>query len=502
MAAQPCPSWNRRFASYPITPRPIAIFGFALPEQGQHAEAANCFQAALRIRPDYAEAHVALAFTHLIQGDFEKGWPEYEWRWRLERFPSRNFCQPRWDGSPLAGRAILLYTGQGLGDTIQFVRYAPFLKQYGGRVLLEAPPCLVPLLRSCPGIDNLLAAGEELPPFDCHAPLMSLPGIVKTTLATIPAEIPYLAADPALERKWQRELELYTGYKIGIAWQGDPQNERDRARSLPLIQLAPLGRLDGVVLFSLQKGPGREQIQSLGKPFAVVDLGDRIDGPAGAFMDTAAIMKHLDLVITSDTSIAHLAGALGIPVWLAVCFMPEWRWLLEREDSPWYPSMRLFRQSEPGDWPGVFQRMALELSQQRTRTTAGKSIRIDIGPGELIDRLTILEIKVQKIRSEETRIRLRAELEALWAVREREVPPSEAIRELTVELKSTNERLWLIEDEIRQCEQAEDFGPRFIELARSVYHQNDRRSTIKRRINELLGSSLVEEKFYQESKGE
>jgi hypothetical protein len=190
----------------------------------------------------------------------------------------------------------------------------------------------------------------------------SLPAILGTTLATIPAKIPYLQADPALEATWKEELARIRGFKIGIAWQGNPNYGSDRLRSIPLARFAQLARLDGVQLFSLQKGFGSEQVEQLAKEFTVINLGPDLDETAGTFMDTAAVMKNLDLVVTSDTAIAHLAGALGVPVWVALAYVPDWRWLLQRADSPWYPTMRLFRQSVPGDWNGVFERIAAEVA--------------------------------------------------------------------------------------------------------------------------------------------
>ncbi len=338
--------------------------GNALGEQGKSKKAAKCFQEALRLKPDYTQAHWGLAFTQLIRGEFEQGWTEYEWRLRHKDFSLRPFEKPFWDGSGLTGRTILLHAEQGLGDTIQFVRYARLAKEYGGTVILECKTSLLPLLSSCPGIDRLVAAGSELPPFDAHAPLLSLPGILKTSLSTVPAEIPYLCADTQLQAKWQCTLNRFSGFRVGIAWQGNPQVPRDHLRSIPLIHFAPLARVEGVCLFSLQKGPGTKQLLAIRDQFTVIDLGNRLDENSGAFMDTAALMRNVDLVITSDTAIAHLAGALGVPVWVALPYVGEWRWLLQREDSPWYSSMRLFRQPEPADWDGVFDRMAQELTKR------------------------------------------------------------------------------------------------------------------------------------------
>jgi tetratricopeptide (TPR) repeat protein len=470
--------------------------GYTLGEQGKPAEAANCFRQALRLKPDDVTAHWALALSLLVQGDFEQGWPEYEWRWRLNGWSPQQLTQPVWDGSSLAGRTILLYGEGGLGDTIQFVRYAAVVKRYGGSVIVSCQKLLLPLLASCPGIDRLVAVGSELPAFDVQAPLLNLPRILKTSLATVPAETPYLFPDAKLQEKWQRKLSHYPGFTIGIAWQGNPQFYKDRKRSIPLIQFAPLARIPGVHLISLQKGQGTEQLRLVADEFPVIDLGNRLDKRSGAFLDTAAIMKNVDLIITSDTAIAHLAGALGVSVWVALSYVPEWRWLLQREDCPWYPSMRLFRQTHAGDWEEVFDRMAHELSRRLAGSHRTGCLRIEISPGELLDKVTILEIKTKKIRDGAKLRHIRAELAALQAVRDREIAPSQEIALLTSELKEINWRLWQVEDKIRVCEQTKDFGPRFVELARSVYLQNDCRSALKRRLNELLDSCIREEKLY------
>ena len=312
--------------------------GSALQDQGQLAEAVTQYQEALRLKPDYAEAHLGNRAAGLASGrrPRARGWPEYEWRWQSKDFSSskRSFSQPLWDGSSLAGRTILLHAEQGLGDTIQFVRYAPLVKSSGGTVILECQPALLPLLQSCAGVDRLVARGSSLPHFDVHAPLLSLPGILGTTLSTIPAETPYLFADTNLVEHWRQELSRMRGFKIGIAWQGNLQYKADRQRSCRRAVFAPLARLEGVQLISLQKGTGAEQLADDANPLSVTDLGSDFDEVSGPFMDTAAVMQQLNLVVSVDTAVAHCAGALGIPVWVALPFAPHWPWMLQREDSP------------------------------------------------------------------------------------------------------------------------------------------------------------------------
>jgi len=362
---------------------------FALQEQGKYDAAMGCYGQALGLEPDLAVAHWNRSLLRLMLGDFEQGWPEYEWRWTQPIFTRRPFHRPRWDGSDLGGQTILLHVEQGFGDMIQFVRYVPLVKQRGGKVIVECHPPLVRLLAGVQEIDCLVALGSPLPAFDVQAPLVSLPLIFHTPLATVPAPVPYLHADADLGKHWRLELNKGLGardegressmtrsslaprpsplapFLVGIAWQGNPTYRADRQRSIPLAHFARLAQVPGVQLLSLQKGPGTEQLRALSGQFPVVDLDSRLDEASGAFMDTAAVMKNLDLVISSDTAVPHLAGALGVPVWLALPYVPDWRWLLEREDCPWYPTMRLFRQTRYGQWEDVFDRMAEELKTCR-----------------------------------------------------------------------------------------------------------------------------------------
>jgi tetratricopeptide (TPR) repeat protein len=333
--------------------------GIALRIQGKLDQALARCTRAIELRPDYAEARMHRGMLYLLRGQWAEGWPEYEWRWRCADTPLPSFPGVRWDGSPLAGKTILLHREQGFGDTIQFIRYAALLKERGARTLTVCQQKLLPLLSTCPGIDQIVAEGEKLPPFDFWALLMSLPGLVGTTPTTIPGPVPYLFAEPGRVEKWRGKVAAHSGYRIGIAWQGDRKYRWDRQRSIPLARFGPLARVPGVRLLSLQTGLGSEQLASV--DFPVVDLASELDLEGGAFLDTAAVMKHLDLVISADTSIAHLAGALGAPAWLALPFAHEWRWLQDRDDTPWYPTMRLFRQPCLGDWEAVFEQMAGNL---------------------------------------------------------------------------------------------------------------------------------------------
>jgi tetratricopeptide (TPR) repeat protein len=329
--------------------------GIALKDQGKLDEAIACHRRALELKPDYADAHGNQSLLSLLTGDFQRGWAEYEWRWKTKESERRDFSQALWEGQSLEGRTILLHAEQGLGDTIQFVRYVPLVKQRGGAVIVECQKPLLSVLTSCAGIDRLVERGEKLPAFDVQAPLLSLPGIFRTSLETIPADVPYLFADRRLIEHWRAELGPIAGLKIGIFWQGATTNP---ARIIPLSHFGSLAGLPGVRLLSLQKGVGVEKLQEARERFPVTEVGSRLQG----FMDTAAVLRNLDLLITCDTAVAHLAGAMGVPVWVALPFVADWRWLLNRSDSPWYPTMRLFRQKKLGDWAGVFEEIKAELA--------------------------------------------------------------------------------------------------------------------------------------------
>jgi Flp pilus assembly protein TadD len=669
--------------------------GTALNELGRPAEAVPHLEKAAELRPDFTDAHWNLALSLLSLGDFDRGWLEYEWRRHLPADVPlhRPFRQPEWNGCNISGRTLLVASEQGLGDTLQFIRYVPLLARRGATVVLECQPALRELLATLEGATQVVARGEPLPRFDAHVRLLSLPGIMGTRLGNVPADGPYLRADDRRVDEWKRRLdEVALGFapgfagvgttplfrsdgeaamfhhprngralpivaepdateeqgnapspqpspgdlsrsrhepsahpqpmkiaedehasachpessegslpfgteetlrfaqgdgysrqfsifiavpgegergektlahargsldaadacqslesrptpgqsgagdrdasggacrraapdrstvvqdgngapalpsfprifRVGIAWQGNPTFPNDRERSVPLVHFAPLAAVPGVRLYSLQKNHGVEQLAEARKKFPIVDFAPPLDEGCGAFMDTAAVIANLDLVVSSDTSMVHLAGALGMPVWMATSHACDWCWLRDRDDSPWYPTLRLFRQERPGDWPAVFRRMAHALrdmlaSPDRPRP-AREPASVPMAPSDLIDRLTILQIKCERL-SDPVKLRgIRAELEALRTARERSLPGSDVLQGLTRELRLVNEELWAIEDDIRLCERAGDFGPRFIELARSVYRTNDRRADLKRRVNAMLGSPMGDEKQYQ-----
>ncbi|ACH40740.1 TPR domain protein [Citrifermentans bemidjiense Bem] len=329
--------------------------GTASRSLGLLAQAKSCYEKVLELDPEYADARWNLALVQLQLGEYREGWQGYEWRFsKVDPIPKLEFARPLWDGGSLEGRTILLTSEQGFGDTFQFVRYAKLLAQGGATVLVQAQSeAIAPVIATVPGVARVLVRGEPLPEFDCHAPLMSLPHLCGTLLASIPAEIPYLFADPALVKKWS---PLLTGerLRVGLVWAGRKSYKDDLKRSLSLPLFAPLSNVSGADFFALQVGDGAEQAASPPPGVTLTDLGRNIRN----FADTAAVLTQLDLVITADTAVAHLAGGLGVPAWVLLPVGCDWRWLTEREDSPWYPGARLFRQTRRCDWNEVLQRVA------------------------------------------------------------------------------------------------------------------------------------------------
>jgi hypothetical protein len=296
----------------------------------------------------------------LLLGDFAGGWPLYESRWKKSEFirASQPFRKPQWTGrEDLSGKTILLVAEQGLGDVIQFARYAPLIAKMGATVMVGAHRPLLPLLQSLAGVDRLLSGGDAIPPYDFQSPLMSLPLALGTTLETIPGCVPYLHADPARLQRWAERLGAPDRLRVGLAWSGDPRLAHDRRRSIAVEMLAPLLalRAEFHCLSKFVREADREPMQR----FGIRHHGDELTD----FAETAALMKQMDLVISVDTSIAHLAGALALPLWVLIADPPEYRWMLQREDSPWYPTARLYRQARRGDWPEVIARVAAELDR-------------------------------------------------------------------------------------------------------------------------------------------
>jgi tetratricopeptide (TPR) repeat protein len=426
--------------------------GITVALKNHLAEACRRYSQAIEHNPEHADAHKNLGLTLLKLGDFQRGWREFEWRWKCRDFTPRKSTIPAWEGEPLEGKAILLYAEQGFGDTIQFVRYAPLFKARGARVTVECQAPLVALIKSCAGIDEVIAAGATPPVHDFELPFMSLPRVFETTVDTVPASTPYLAADPHLVERWRKELADLEGFKIGIVWQGSKNYISDNTRSFPLQLFEPLARVAGIRLISLQKGLGSEQIAELGDLFSVTDLGPRIDLGDDAFVDTAAVMKNLDLVITADTATGHLSGALGVPVWTALAFSHDYRWLFGREDSPWYPTVRLFRQDQPGAWGPVFERMASALSKRVAQSPRSRPIFVEVSPGELIWRVVEAEVREEMGAAMPVPV---GDLPKLRRQVEEEIPGVETVAALATELREfVSERVRVMQTERLQGRKA------------------------------------------------
>jgi tetratricopeptide (TPR) repeat protein len=334
--------------------------GLALAAHNRFEEALASYDKVFAIAPEHADAHFNAAMARLTIGDYRRGFAEYEWRWKRAGMGApRRFRQPLWLGEfPLAGKTILLHAEQGLGDTVQFARYAPLLARMGGKVVLEVQPELTELLAGLDGVSATVARGEALPPFDLHCPLASLPLACKTEVASIPADIPYLRAPEPSLAKWRPRLEALPGPRVALAWSGRATHANDRNRSLALPQLEPLLSAPGVLFVSVQRELRASDAELLAFKPNIMQLGAELSN----FADTAAVLALCDLVISVDTSVAHVAGALGRKTLVLLPFQPDWRWMLERENSPWYPAVRLLRQPKPGDWPSVINRLVETLA--------------------------------------------------------------------------------------------------------------------------------------------
>jgi hypothetical protein len=497
----------------------------------------------------------------LLQGEFEKAWPDFEWRKRKQghnlQIPS---SQPVWSGlEDLSDKTVLVHWEQGLGDTIQFCRYIEMLTRKAHKVLFWPQKALQNLMRNADlGSAEIVDLDDRSLQYDFRTPLMSLPVILRTTLQSIPSKQAYMKPDQHRVERLRSKIGS-NGFKIGISWKGS-SGPIDAGRSIPLTQFLRLLDIPDVRLISLQKFEGLYQLQNLPRDTKIETLGDDFDAGPDAFMDSAAAMSLCDLVITSDTAIAHLAGALGVPTWVGLKQTPDWRWLLDRKDSPWYPSMRLYRQKRANNWDDVFEEMQADIK----RVMKGEALSLDtlqehhqpsasvkaqppidlkaqsptsriidqsstpspqsseaikyrqvqmnsdvktpdllpmpqapIAWGEFIDKLTILEIKSVKITEKKALTHVLKELSHLSASADERWKTNKALLVHKDELRLVNGTLWAIEDDIREKEAKKEFDDVFVQLARSVYQQNDKRASIKKAINNLMQSEISEEKLYK-----
>lgn len=362
--------YRRAVALDPDSAVPYNNLGASLTSQLRTGEAAAVYRRGLGIATDNAEYHKNLGACLMLGGDFEEGTRAYEWRsrqsvWKWNR--NRDFPGvPEWDGSPLAGKTILVYFEQGLGDSFQFIRYMPVLKAMGARVIFECQPVLKRILSSAPGVDVLVAKGEPLPAFDCCVTLMSLMQRLGTTPDSVPGGVPYIHAEADLKERWGRRMAAGE-FRIGINWQGN-----ETAKSIPLELFIPIARIPGVRLYSLQKVNGLDQLAALRDRLPIVDWTAEMDTGSDGFIDTAAVMANMDLILSCDTSVVHMAGAMGLRTWMVLKWFADWRWMRDRLDSPWYPTMRIFRMARKNDWAEAMERVTAEIaSLAAERSAAG-----------------------------------------------------------------------------------------------------------------------------------
>ncbi len=327
------------------------------------------YEQALAINPNEAELHRNLGVIYLLQGNFEDGWREYRWRWRVGDLHRPNINAPVWNGENLSGKSILLTAEQGLGDTLHFVRLAKELREQGAQTTIYCQPPLMALLQNSPEVGRIYPNSLALDrTFDFQCSLLDVADQLQLNTDTLPHQVPYIHPSPHLIQYWEQRLPKQPGsIRVGIAWQGNPDHQADAFRSIPLAEFEQLADLPQVELVSLQSGFGAEQLHDWKGRQPIRTLDESIDQSSGAFMDTAAIMQSLDLVISSDTSLAHLAAAMALPTWIALGYIPDWRWLLGRDDSPWYPTVRLFRQPTIGDWRSVFAKIRSKLAELPAR---------------------------------------------------------------------------------------------------------------------------------------
>jgi tetratricopeptide (TPR) repeat protein len=346
----------------------IYNIAFTYKKLGLLEAALPFYTTSLRIKPDHQEALFSQGLAYMVVGDWEKGWQGYEHRWtRSEHMRLRAYTQPLWKGEDLAGKTLFVCAEQGLGDTFQFIRYLKILKERGAYIIFAPQRPLMTLLALCPYIDKIIPFSDKPTHFDYHIPLVSIPSIMGTRVDSVPCTVPYLHADEQLVEEWRVKLAHDTNIKIGICWQGNSEYNTAFLRaavagkSMPVANFEPLTHIPGVSVYSLQHTTGVDQLNTLPSTMKLITFGTDLDTTHGRFMDTAAIIKNLDIIITVDTSICHLAAGLGKLVWNLLPNPPDWRWMLNRTDTPWYPNMRLFRQPTPGDWHTLIADVTKEL---------------------------------------------------------------------------------------------------------------------------------------------
>ena len=505
-------------------------FGYTLKKCGNVKKAREYMEQAAHVhtqvltqRPDYPLAHFSRSLSRLTLGDFEQGWPEYEWRWAAYNEKPKKFPQPVWNGQDLRGKRILVYAEQGFGDTFQFVRYGKMLKEMGAYVIVQTQHHLKDIISQCPHLDEAISDREPIPAFDYHIALLSIPMVVKTTLETVPHDIPYLGAKEELVEHWKHKLADDKKFKVGICWQGNKQyrsiylKKEVACKAMQLSTFAPLTSVPNISLYSLQKINGTEQLDEVRDVMEVHTFGPDFDEVNGRFMDTAAIIKNLDLVITIDTSISHLAAGLGTEVWVLLPFPADWRWMLERDDTPWYPNMRLFRQPKRGDWGCVLDEVVTALnkklginSQKNTpaqkikaetkkkstpslfeqytsgnnnqATPAQKELPTQLGA--VVDSMTQRSIAMQHSNNQYQVRSLIADHKTLQERYQPYMEQSDELKNLTQQLLILNKRLWQLDKDLPE-DRPSLFNESFIALIQEVHKVHTLKIMVVQQINEI-----------------
>ena len=478
----------------------LCNLGITMLALGHLEEGEAACRRAIFAEPKSTLAHFNLGWLLLAQGRMREGWAEYEYRSRGEGWFNPAVVAAPFLGESLQGRSVFVHGEQGNGDYFQFARYVPVLKERGAKtVTLIAPGRLTRLLSTLPGDIEIIQEITEPRRFDLQVRMMSLPHALD--LGFLPAPVPYLAAEPDRVARWHEQIGEH-GFRIGVAWSGHSYRGRDHGRSLSPKLLAPLARVDGVRLISLLPNLKQDKIDALADGVRIEAPSEDYDVGSDAFLDAAALMEAVDLVVSIDTGLGHLAGALHRPTWIALPFTSEWRWMRGRSDTPWYPTMRLFRQRVQGDWDNVFAEMAEALNALLAARNAAsvhgpikQTPTVPVSWGELLDKIGILELKAERLTGRDALARVHRELGALRNSLAG-LSNAERVANEVAALREVNGELWDVEEALRRHETEDSFGAEFTALARSVYKLNDRRAGLKRTINDRLGSTLIEEKSY------
>lgn len=477
---------------------PLYNIAYVLKLMGNSQDSLRLYNTILSIDPDNEAAQLGRSLTYLHMGDFSNGWKAHAVNLQRQGKYAPELRELLQQDN-IKDKKILLLPEGGLGDSLQFIRYAKRLHDMGAYVIVAAQNPLIPLFSLCPYINELISLPAIKPPFDAQATLMSLPAVFSDIADDFSPTIPYLQADPDLVEQWQLQMGTDRNFKIGICWQCDVHNDVSRLpiarRGIPLQQFIPLTKNKNSSWYSLQKKDGVEQIPVLSDTINLITF-DNFDEEHGAFMDSAALIEALDLVITIDSAIAHLAGALGKQVWLLLPYATDWRWIQDLNYSPWYPTMTIFKQHIPFDWESVIAQVGLKLEQLIAQKVQSPMINTEVSVGEFLDKISILNIKNKKIKDQKKLKNVRTELATLYQIKNEYIPQESCLDMLEQSLFDVNSKLWDIEDKIRDKEYAQQFDDEFIQLARSVYITNDERMAIKQKLNQLCGSRLVEEKSY------